>query len=258
MTTFAPAVLFALFLWWFSTGVLLYVDHLPRRTFRRSLAIASVLALAGCVGLVASSRSATVVNAYLGFVCALLVWAWHELTFLMGIVTGPRKSPCPPDAVGWKRFGYATATVIHHEVALALTSAGLVALTWNQPNQVGTATFVVLWVMRVSAKLNVFLGVQHLSTEFVPEHLSYMLSYFGRSAMNPLMPVSVAAGTLGVIWLIRGSVESAGTMHTVVATGFVATILALAVIEHVLLILPVQDSILWRWARRAEGRSATS
>ena len=43
----------------------------------------------------------------------------------------------------------------------------MVALTWGGANQVGTWTFLVLWVMRLSAKLNVFLGVPNL-TERVP------------------------------------------------------------------------------------------
>ena len=250
MNQFAPAALCALFLWWFSTGVLLYVDHLPKKTFRRSLAVASVLALVGLYSLVVSSHDASVGQAYLAFVSALAVWAWHELTFLMGLLTGPRKVPCPPDARGWRRFQYATATVIHHELALAVTAALLVALTWGAPNQVGTATFFVLWVMRLSAKFNVFLGVHNLTTEFIPSHLAYMKTYFRRARLNPLMPLSVVAGTAGVVWLIVAAMGPTATDYTWVAAGLVATTLALAVIEHVFLVLPVPDAMLWRWAHR--------
>jgi putative photosynthetic complex assembly protein 2 len=44
----------------------------------------------------------------------------------------------------------------------------------RQPNQVGTGTFAVLWVMRISAKLNLFLGVRNLSEELLPPHLAYL------------------------------------------------------------------------------------
>ena len=48
------------------------------------------------------------------------------------------------------------------------------ALTRDGANQVGLWTFVILWAMRQSAKLNVFLGVRNLSEEFLPEHLRYL------------------------------------------------------------------------------------
>ena len=247
--TFAPAALFTLFTWWFSTGVLLYLDHLPKRTFARSLAITTVLSVAAGYGLYTCSHSATVASAYASFLCALMIWAWHELSFLMGWVTGPRKTPCPPDAKGWQRFRYATAIVLHHEIALAVTAAAIVALTWKAPNQVGTATFLVLWVMRLSAKFNVFLGVHNLTTDFVPAHLGYMLSYFRRARINPLMPISVALGAAGVVWLTTRGLSEPVSMFGVAASGLVATTLALAVLEHVFLVLPVPDAALWRWAR---------
>ncbi len=250
MTTFAPAALFALFLWWFSTGVLLYVDHLPRRTFPRSLLVATVLALGSIYGLYVSSLATSLPAAYAAFVCAIMVWAWHEMTFLMGWVTGPRKQPCPPDATGWRRFWYATAIVLHHELALAGTVAFVVALTWDAPNQVGTGTFLVLWVMRLSAKLNIFLGVSNLTTSFVPDHLQYMLSYFRRAPLNPLMPISVVLGSIGVVWMTSRGLSSVVAPFDSAAVGLVATTLALAVLEHVFLVLPVRDAALWRWAYR--------
>jgi hypothetical protein len=38
MSQYALPVLFALFLWWFSTGAILYLDGLPQRTFKWSMA----------------------------------------------------------------------------------------------------------------------------------------------------------------------------------------------------------------------------
>ena len=130
---------------------------------------------------------------------------------------------------------------------MAATAGLIFVITVDAPNQVGMATFLVLWVMRLSAKLNVFLGVQNLSVEFIPAHLTYMLSYFRRARLNPLMPISVAAGTAGVVWIIAVGLTSA---FDAAATGLVATILALAVLEHLFLVLPVPDAVLWRWAYR--------
>jgi putative photosynthetic complex assembly protein 2 len=250
MTDHALAALFVLAIWWFSTGAILWVDGLPRWTFRFSLAAASVLALGALCGLVATSKLETTGAAYLAFTCALVVWGWHELAFLLGVVTGPRKEPCPPDARGWKRFVFATAAILHHEVALAVTLLVIAGLTWGAPNQVGTLTFLVLWVMRLSAKVNVFLGVRNLATEFIPEHLRYLLSYFRRAKLNPLMPVSLIAASAVLVRLIADATAGEATTFVLVGRTLLATILGLAVVEHLFLALPVPDALLWRWALR--------
>jgi putative photosynthetic complex assembly protein 2 len=48
-------VLYTLFLWWFSTGLIVWLDGLPPRTFRWSLTGATILATAGLYGLSVSS-----------------------------------------------------------------------------------------------------------------------------------------------------------------------------------------------------------
>ena len=257
MAHLVPAV-FVLLAWWSSTGVILLIDGLPRSTFRFSLAGVSLLALGGLYGLFATSRLESMTAAYLAFCSALAVWAWHELTFLTGVVTGPRKEPCPPEAKGWARFSFATLAVIHHELALALTLVAVVALTWGAPNQVGTWTFGVLWAMRLSAKLNLFLGVRSITTEFVPAHLQYLLSYFRRSTLNPLMPISLVLATGGVVLLLSQARAVDASLVTLVGRTLVATLLGLAVLEHLFLAVPFREALLWRWAvRPGHGPSAS-
>jgi len=240
MATVLPA-LFVVASWWASTLAVLVVDGLPRATSRYSLAAATVLALGGGYGLYATARVDSPAAAYGAFACALAVWAWHELTFLLGVVTGPRKEPCPTDARGWRRFAYATLAIIHHELALAATTVAVALLTAGAPNQVGRDAFLVLWVMRLSAKLNVFLGVRNLATDFIPAHLRYLVTYFRQSRLNPLMPLSLVGGAAAAVWLAsRGALA-----HTLTAT-----LLGLAVVEHLFLALPLPDAALWRWAVR--------
>ena len=50
-------VLYTLFLWWFSTGLIVWLDGLPRRTFRWSLIGATILAAIGLYGLAVSDRT---------------------------------------------------------------------------------------------------------------------------------------------------------------------------------------------------------
>jgi putative photosynthetic complex assembly protein 2 len=255
MNDHVQAALFVLGVWWLSTAIVLGMVWLRRSTFRVSVAAVSAVAVAGLYGLLWSSRHETAAAAYVAFSAALAVWAWHELTFLLGIVTGPRKAPCPPDAQGWRRFGFATAAVIHHEVALALTLVAIVALTAGQPNQVGMWTFLVLWIMRLSAKLNLFLGVRNLTEEFIPEHLRYLVSYFRRARLNALMPVSIVAASAVVVRLAAESLSDGATTFVLVGRTLVATLLMLAVVEHVFLAVPVPDAVLWRWAIRSPRSS---
>jgi putative photosynthetic complex assembly protein 2 len=167
-------VLFAIFVWWFSTGVVLLLNGMSRTTFRWSVSISTLLALTALYGLSHTAATLSVVNAYCAFTCALLVWGWHELTFLTGWLTGPRQTACTA-ASGWPRFTQAVAAILWHELGILVGGALIAAITWNAANQVGLWTFLVLWVMRTSAKLNLFFGVRNLSEEFLPAHLVILL-----------------------------------------------------------------------------------
>jgi putative photosynthetic complex assembly protein 2 len=255
MRPFAAPALFVLAAWWLGTAVVLLMVWLRRSTYRLSLAAVSATAAVGLVGLFFTREAVTPMGAYLAFLCALAIWAWHELTFLLGVVTGPRKQPSPNGVSGLRRFLLATATVIHHEVALAATLALVVALTWNQPNQVGTQTFLVLWVMRLSSKFNLFLGVRNVAEEFIPDHLRYLTSYFRKAKLNPLMPLSIAAATTATVMLARAALAPSADEFLRVGSTLVGTLLALAIIEHLFLALPVPDAMLWRWAVKLARRS---
>ena len=86
MSTIAWPFAFTLFAWWFSTGAILYLDGLPRRTFRWTLAAATALCALGVWGLAISSARTTPASAYCAFTCALLVWAWQEIASQVDVV----------------------------------------------------------------------------------------------------------------------------------------------------------------------------
>lgn len=247
-------VLFAVFVWWFSTGLILLLDNLPHRTFRWSLFVSSLLAASALTALAHTANQTGASAAYCAFTCALLVWGWHELSFLTGWVTGPRKTATPPGASDAVRFRHAVQAILWHELGIIAVGLSIVALTWGAPNQVGTWTFVVLWVMRTSAKLNLFLGVRNLSEEFLPEHLKYLASFFRRKPMNLLFPFSVTASTVVAVLMIAVAREAPVEQ----ATGLllVATMLVLAIVEHWLLVLPLPATALWRWAMRRDAQPA--
>lgn len=239
--------LFTLFLWWFSTGLILYLDGLRRETFRWTMLGASTLLLAGLLGLHALAWDTGVAAAWLGFICGVLCWAWIEVAFLTGLITGPNRSALPAGARGWSRLRAALGAILWHEIAILVLAVGIVAITWGAPNQVGTWTFLAFWVMRLSAKLNLYLGVRNLAEEFLPDHLRYLESFFLRRRMNLLFPVSVVAGLVACGLLTTAALSSGATPHEKVGFTILATLVALGLLEHLFMVLPMPTDALWRW-----------
>jgi len=250
MPDLALAALFAVFIWWFSTGLILLLDNLPRGTFRWSLVISSAVALAALAGLLHTAGQTTVAGTYCAFTCALLVWGWHELSFLTGWITGPRTQPLPQGLAPVPRFWSAVQTILWHELGILAMAGLIIAITWGQPNQTGTWTFLVLWAMRTSAKLNLYYGVRNLSEEFLPPHLIYLQSYFRRRAMNWFFPWSVTAACAVLAWLVALAVALQTPPIQALGLTLVGTMLALAILEHAFLVLPINATAMWRWAMR--------
>lgn len=244
----------AAFVWWFSTGAILLLDGLPRSSFRWTMGFASLLALVALAGLALTSNGTTTADAYVAFSCAIVVWGWQELAFLTGWITGPRKQACPQHCTGRAHFGHAVEAILYHEFAILVAGALIVALTWHTANPVGAWTYVVLWVMRTSAKLNLFFGVRNTGEELLPPHLDYLKSFFRSRRLNLLFPLSVTVPTAAVALMIEQALAP-GTAEPM-ATGLllVAALLGLAVLEHWLMVLPVPVTAMWRWALRARRR----
>jgi putative photosynthetic complex assembly protein 2 len=249
----AGPIAYTLFVWWFSTGAILYLVGMPRSTHRWTMLGATLLLGVAFCGLAVTASDTRISGAYLAFTSALVIWGWQEVAFLLGVVTGPRRLPCPEQAAGWRRAGLALQAVLYHEVALLLLGAAVITLTWGAPNQVGTWTYFALWVMRQSAKLNVFLGVRNLNEHFLPAHLAYMHSYFRCRPMNRLFPVSVFAFTMLTLVVWQSAWHPALDAVGQTARVFVAALLTLGVLEHWFLVLPLPTQALWNWGLRSRG-----
>lgn len=254
----AGPILYTLFAWWFSTGVILWLVGLPRTTHRWTLLWATVMLGVALCGVAASADDTRVTGAYLAFTSALAVWAWQEVAFLLGYVTGPRRTPCPPTARRWRRAARAFEVVLYHELALLVLGAAVLALSWRQPNQTAAWTFGALWCMRQSTKLNVFLGVRNLNESFLPAHLAYVHSYFRQRPMNRLFPVSVIAATAATLAVWQAALQAGNGRFDETALVFAAALLTLGVVEHWFLVVPMPNEWLWRWGLRSrQERQAT-
>jgi putative photosynthetic complex assembly protein 2 len=242
--------IFAMFLWWFSTGVILLVVRRADVLGGPAPATACVLGLpllALGVALIVTSAGGTSVGAvYAAFLGALAIWGWVELAFLTGVITGPEKRDCPPHLTGFARFKRAWWTVAHHELTLL---AGLVlveALTRNAENKVAFWAFLILFLARITAKLNVFFGIPRINTEFVPKPLTHLKSYFTRGPITAMFPLSITLLSFGTACFMH-SLWFAETETALVAATLLTTLSALALLEHWLMVVPLPDAKLWRW-----------
>jgi len=240
------ACIFTAMCWWLGTGVILWLDRLNPRSFRFSLGVWTVLLGLSFWGVGHSMREVSVLNAYLAFGSVIIMWGWHELTFLTGWITGPRKIPLGADAQGWQRFVQSVQVMLYHELALLANFAILWWMQQDQRNHVAICTYALLWCMRLSAKLNLFFGVPQNGAQYLPKHLLYLASYFRTRPMTLwfVLSMGVAMGTwFWLVWLAQQGAVA-------ITTGWVmlATLLGLAIVEHLIMVFPWPMERLWGWA----------
>ncbi len=138
------------------------------------------------------------------------------------------------------------AAILWHELALILNFAVLVWMQSGQPNHTALCTFALLWCMRVSAKLNLFIGIPLHGEQYLPPHLKYLASYF-RYAKPGLWFVASVTGATGFwIWLLWSGWHAHDTLSA--SWLLLASLLGLAILEHVLMVVPWSLDKLWGWA----------
>jgi putative photosynthetic complex assembly protein 2 len=255
MSDFAVPAGYAVLVWWFTTGIILFLDGLHQRTFRWSMAAATGVLVVAASLLRSSASDLSVNGAYTAFSSAILVWGWLEMSFLMGFITGPRRHACAERCSGWKHFVHATQAIIYNEIATLLLALAILATTWQAANRVALWTYLILWAMRLSAKLNLFLGVANLGEKFLPPHLQYLKGFFKKRPINLLFPLSISGSTVALTVL---SQKYMATDDPFKITGYalMISLLALAVLEHWFMVLPLPSEKMWQWALRSNRGAA--
>ena len=111
--------------------------------------------------------------------------------------------------------------------------------------------------MRLSAKLNLFWGVPLLGEHYLPSSLAYLSSYFrvAPAGLGYMVLVTLSAGA----WILLVSQYSSDS-STLSAAGLclLATLWALALLEHAMMILPWPMQKLWGWALGSLKRTSPS
>ncbi|TDL78235.1 DUF3623 domain-containing protein [Palleronia sediminis] len=241
------AVATALFLWWFSTGVILWAvkraDGRGAGAHGRVLLASVPVLVAGIAGVIVTRDMGGPLAIYGAFLSALAIWGWIETAFLTGCVTGPRRDEMPFCVTEAQRFRAAWSALAWHELLLAAGLVAIWAATRGAETTLAFWTYAVLFGARISAKLNIFFGVPRINAQFLPEPLAHLPSYFRQGPVSWLFPVSILGLTLAVFcWIERLAVTGEP------AFALLLCLTTLALLEHWLMVLPLPDESLWRWA----------
>jgi putative photosynthetic complex assembly protein 2 len=242
------AALFSVLSWWLGTGAILWLVRLPASTFRWSMFGLSFLLGLSLWTAAISMRSHTVLNAYIGFVSVIAMWSWHEMAFLTGWLTGPRRVVLDDGLNLRERFIQSFQVLLHHELALVFNFGVLLALQQGQPNHMALCTFALLWCMRLSAKLNLFFGVPFVGEQYLPVHLRYIGSYFKQAPVTLCFFLTMGASCVTWGWMVW-EVQS-GLVLVNAAWVLLSSLLGLAIIEHLLMVFALPLQKLWGWAMK--------
>lgn len=254
------AALVALFLWWFSTGAILLVVRRADRAGHQARIWAVLMNLPflilGAVGFLESRYDESLAGVYVAFLSAIALWGWIELAFLTGVITGPNRNRLRDGVPEWERFIRAWGTIAYHELLLVFMMVTMILFSLDAVNPFGMWTFAILFFARISAKMNLYLGVRKINVEFIPEPLNHLPSHFRTARMNWLFPLSITGLSFAAAcWMER--IWSAQTMSQEIGFALLAALTMLALLEHWFMVLPLPDERLWRWmlpSRQSNGQ----
>jgi putative photosynthetic complex assembly protein 2 len=242
----AAAIGYALLLWWLSTALIFLLVLRGRRFRPVSLVVGALLVPASLYGLARSSADPSVFGAYMAFTCAVGLWGAQEIGFLTGAITGPRPVRCPPHLPLVERGRHAIGAILYHELAIVVSGLLLLIVTRGAPNQIGAGTFLILWIMRLCAKLNLFLGVPVVTDAMMPPELDHLRSYFRRSGVTLFFKTSMTIAVAATAALAAAAFHAPG-VDGEVGYCLMAALLGLAVIEHLFMLAPLPLDALWAW-----------
>lgn len=247
-TLLCGTLLLTVAVWWGATGIIAWLIGRSVESYPSLLRGTLILGVIALVAVFATRNTQSVAGAALAFLGAIGIWAGVEVSFLTGRVTGltPR-AEADPATHGWRHAIDAVRVILWHELLIIGVVATVAGLTIDSGNRFALGTLLLLWLMRSSAKINLFLGVRNLGEAFLPKHLTHLLRYMQHRRMNLLFPFSIALGVV-IVWLLGTRALQADSGFTASGYGILTTLAALAVLEHALMVLPLQSERFWRWS----------
>tara|TARA_B100000676_G_scaffold86674_1_gene86641 strand:- start:823 stop:1683 length:861 start_codon:yes stop_codon:yes gene_type:complete len=241
----------AVFFWWFLTGLILFivkkVDEINQNAHKFVTLIFCPVFFLGVYLYFTSLSNISLSSIYSAFFGSLLIWSWFELAFLSGFITGPSKELCPQGIDQIKRFSHAISTIAYSELLLFITLSSMVYLSIGAINTVGLWTFGILFFARICAKLNLFLGVPSINTEFLPSPVVHLASYFKVGSTSWFFPISISLISFTLFFLVDNIFDVENQISTTIGFTLLASLTTLALIEHWFMVVPLRDAELWKW-----------
>jgi putative photosynthetic complex assembly protein 2 len=236
--------------WWVATGLIIAMQRSgPTRAV--ALIVATALAVFGFWELRASANDDSALGARRSFLGGALLWGWVSVTFYGGYLTGFHTDSLGIAAPAWALVLPAIQATLLSDVAALLLVGAAALLLHGDRNKTGLWGLLIFWAVQQVAKLNVFFGVENPAGNFLPPHLAYLRQFFGPLVNSPFLMISIVL--LSVLTLIEGwRVRSAGTEGKRQAGVLYATILGLAVLEIIVLGIPLETTP-WDSFLRARG-----
>lgn len=219
--------------------------------------VLATLVMAGALGgLVITARMVQPSSVYLAFTCGVIVWGWLVAAYYLGFITGPladdRQTEMPSPATHTtllERFRRALRASVYHELLVLAVALVLAVLILPHVNRWGFWSFLLLWLMHTSAKLNVFFGVRNFQVDFLPGHLHYLDRLITKRSSNAFFPLSICLSSSAALALLYQSIMPHATEEQVIGSLLLLTMLVLGIIEHWLLVVPL-PTMLWGWGVR--------
>jgi len=244
-----PSVVAAIFIWWGATGIIIYLCG--RRAWRPW--VFGVVTLAQPFAfwqMVATRDSHDVGGVFAQFFWAIIIWSWIETSYYSGLIVGRKNIPeIEPGTPTSLRFRRAVAANLYHELMIIGLSIAVIIVGWGGSNETGLWTFMILHWTHQSAKINIFLGINNLTTDYLPDNLKYMAQYFTQKPLNSFFPFSATISTIIATALFISAAQT-NTAGEQVGQALLFVLMVAAVIEHWWLVTPVPSKA-WDWALKS-------
>lgn len=246
---FFQPVLFAIFLWWFLTGIVFTLFNRPRAITLVGFGLITFVMGAAVGGIWLTRAESGPLSIYISLACGMVIWGWQTASYYLGFITGPTPHVDQEAHTTTDRFWAALKMSLWHEVTIIGFALMLTVITWSQPNRWGLWIYLAVWIMHSLAKLNIFFGVRNFRIELMPDHMQPLTTLLKADEENRLLPLSVMLGVSFALMLIYHGIAPSTPTGSHIGFLVVGTTVGLGALEILLLMMPI-SAILWGWGVR--------